>query len=100
SARRSAFFARHADFFSSFNCHIVLSEVHRPRLSATAGYLAGQDRLNLVASSRIVLCVHSTDRPYFEQHRAMLALANGCLLVTETSRHTEPPQTGATFVPA
>lgn len=100
SARRHAFFARHADFFSSANCQIVLSEVQRPRLAGTAGYRSGDDRLRLVASSRIVLCVHSTVRPYFEQHRAMLALANGCLLVTETSRHTEPLENGVHFVSA
>ena len=100
SPRRNAFFARHADFFSAFNCHIVVSELHRPRQAATAGYLSDDERLRLVASSRIVLCVHSTDRPYFEQHRAMLALANRCLLLTETSRHTEPLDTGVHFVSA
>jgi len=100
SVRRSAFFARHADFFSAFNCHIVLNDVDTPRAAATAGYRSGDERLRLVASSRIVLCVHSTDRPYFEQHRAMLALANGCLLITETSRHTEPLDNGVHFVSA
>ena len=100
SPRRNAFFARHADFFSTFNCHLVFSEVDRPRLSTTPGYRSGDQRLALVASSRILLCVHSTDRPYFEQHRAMLALANGCLLVTESSRHTAPLQDGAHFASA
>ena len=100
SARRNAFFARHADFFSAFNCHIVVNEVDTPRAGATPGYRSGDERLRLVASSRIVLGVHSTDRPYFEQHRAMLALANGCLLVTETSRHTEPLENGVHFVAA
>ena len=37
SPRRNAFFARHADFFSAFNCHIVVSEVDRPRLGHDAG---------------------------------------------------------------
>jgi len=100
SPRRNAFFARHADFFSACNCHIVVSEVHRPRQAATAGYRSDDERLRLVASSRIVLCVHSTERPYFEQHRAILALANRCLLVTETSRHTEPLVDGVHFVSA
>ena len=76
------------------------SEVDRPRLSTTPGYRSGDERLALVASSRILLCVHSTERPYFEQHRAMLALANGCLLVTESSQHTEPLQDGVHFASA
>ena len=100
SERRNAFFARHADFFSTFNCHLVVSEVNRPRLAATPGYRSGDQRLALIASSRILLCVHSTERPYFEQHRAMLALANGCLLVTESSQHTEPLQDGVHFASA
>jgi glycosyltransferase involved in cell wall biosynthesis len=99
-ARRNAFFARHADFFSSFNCHLVVSEVNRPRLATTPGYRSGDQRLALIASSRILLCIHSTERPYFEQHRAMLALANGCLLVTESSQHTEPLQDGVHFASA
>ena len=100
STRRNAFFARHADFFSAFNCHIVVTEVDRPRLAATPGYRSGDTRVGLVASSRIVLCVHSTDRPYFEQHRAMLALANRCLLITESSRYTEPLEEGVQFASA
>ena len=100
SPRRNAFFARHADFFSTFNCHLVFSELDRPRLSTTPGYRSGVERLNMVASSRILLCVHSTERPYFEQHRAMLALANGCLLVTESSQHTAPLQDGVHFASA
>jgi glycosyltransferase involved in cell wall biosynthesis len=97
SPRRHAFFARHADFFSAFNCHIVVSELARPRSTTTSGYRAGGERLRLAASSRIVLCVHSTERPYFEQHRAMLALANRCLLVSESSHHTEPLEDGVHF---
>lgn len=100
SPRRRAFLARHADYFSAINAHIVLTDVDRPRSVTTAGYQSGSDRLNLVASSRIVLCVHSTDRPYFEQHRAMLALANGSLLVTETSAHAKPLEDGVHFASA
>ena len=69
----------------------------RPRPRATGRATSG---CALVASSRIVLCVHSTERPYFEQHRAMLALANGCLLVTESSQHTEPLEDGVHFASA
>jgi len=100
SPRRKAFFARHAEVLSRRRCHIVLSEVHVPRTAATPGFHSGDERLDLVASSRLLLCVHSTDRPYFEQHRAMLALANGTLLVTETSRYTDPLRENEHFVSA
>lgn len=100
SPRRAAFFARHARWFARRNCRIILSDAGRPRLARTAGYRSGLDRLRLAADARIVLGVHATERPYFEQHRALLALANRALLVTETSRHTEPLEEGRHFVSA
>jgi len=100
SPRRDQFIARHGDFFSNPRCHIVLTDVARPRTLQTAGYYSGADRLRLVGASRILLNVHSADRAYFETHRAMLALANGCLLITETSSHTEPLIEGEHFAMA
>jgi glycosyltransferase involved in cell wall biosynthesis len=100
SPRRTAFFARHAEFFSARNCQLVFSDPHRPKRTFADGYRAGRDRLLLVASSRIVLNVHAADRSYFEQHRAMLTLANGALLVSERSRDTAPFEAGEHFVSA
>ena len=100
SPRRSAFFARHAAFFSGRNCHLRFSDVNRPRTAATTGVVHGPERLQMVASSKILLSVHSSERPYFEQHRALLALANGTALVTETSRYTYPLRDGDDFVSA
>jgi glycosyltransferase involved in cell wall biosynthesis len=98
SARRTAFFARHAATFASMRCHLRLAELSRPRTPSTEGYCAGDARIALVANARIMLGVHSADRSYFEQHRAMLALANNCLLVTERSHHTAPLVDGVHFV--
>ena len=96
SARRQAFFARHAQFFARHHCRIVLVDVSRPRHADTPGYYAGDNRLALLASSKILINVHSTDRPYFEAHRAMLGMSNRCLLATETSRFTAPLVPGST----
>jgi len=100
SPRREQFIARHGAFFSNPRCRVVLSDVERPRTAATPGYVSGDERLRLIASSRILLNVHAADRTYFETHRALLALANGCLLVTETSRHTAPLREGQHFAMA
>jgi GT2 family glycosyltransferase len=100
SPRREEFFARHADFFSAVNCRILLVDVAKPRKSDTAGYASGSARTELVASSKIFLNVHSRERTYFEAHRALLALANRCLLVTEASRFTEPLQSQRDFAMA
>ena len=100
STRREQFVARHGAFFSSPKCRIVLTDVEHPRTVDTPGYYSGEDRRRVVASSRILLNVHSSERTYFETHRAVLALGNGCLLVTETSRHTDPLQQGCHFAMA
>ena len=100
SGRRQAFFARHAEFFARRNCHLVLVDVSAPRRTDTPGYYAGSNRLALLASSKILINVHSTERSYFETHRALLAMGNRCLFVSETSRYTAPLVNGRHFLMA
>ncbi len=100
SPRRDEFLARHADVFSAFNCHFVLTDLAAPRRLGTSGYHTGLDRLRLLASSKILVNVHSSDRTYFETHRALLALANNCLFVSELSRESGSLQSGVHFVMA
>jgi glycosyltransferase involved in cell wall biosynthesis len=100
SPRRDEFFARHAAFFASHRCQLVLADSSVPRTSRTPGYAAGGARRALLQASRILLNVHSTDRTYFESHRAMLALANECLFVSEASRTSAPLVAGQHFVSA
>jgi glycosyltransferase involved in cell wall biosynthesis len=98
SPRRLAFIARHAEWFAARRARIVLSDVARPRRASTPGYVSAAERLGLMASTRIVLSVHSSERPYFEQHRALLALAGGAAYVTERSEHTSPLRHGHHFL--
>jgi len=100
SARRETFLARHAAFFAAYRCALHLVPVERPRQDDTPGYVSGAERAGLLSRARIVLNVHSTERRYFESHRALLALAHGCLFVTETSEYTEPLVAGVHFVSA
>jgi hypothetical protein len=94
SPRRDAFFARHAALFSRLNCRLLLADVTHPRGQATAGYLEGAGREALARDSAILLNIHASERTYFEQHRAVLAIAGGCVLVTETSRDIAPLEPG------
>ena len=98
SPRRLAFIARHAEWFAARRARLVLSDVARPRRASTPGYVSAAERLGLMASTRIVLSVHSSERPYFEQHRALLALAGGAAYVTEHSEHTAPLGHGHHFL--
>jgi glycosyltransferase involved in cell wall biosynthesis len=100
SPRRAEFLARHADFFTAHECRLVLTDSARPRRTDTAGYFSGDSRAWLLGRSKILLNVHSSERPYFETHRAVLALSNRCLLVSEQSRETRPFVDGCHFVSA
>jgi GT2 family glycosyltransferase len=97
SRRREEFLARHADFFSAHNCYLVLTDVACPRRLDTPGYYSGEARQQLLWSSKILLNVHSSERRYFETHRALLAISHACLLVTETSTQTAPLVGGEHF---
>ena len=100
SRRRDEFFAKHADFFTSRECRIVLTDLARPRRADTPGYYSGAARASLLGRSKILINVHSTERRYFETHRALLALSNRCLLVSEDSPETRPLVSGCHFVSA
>ena len=100
SARREQFFAAHADVFSARACRLLFVDVARPRQADTPGYLSAHPRSALLSNSKIVLNVHSTERTYFESHRALLALSHGCAFVTEASAGIEPLQPGAHVVMA
>ncbi|HXH84696.1 MAG TPA: glycosyltransferase family 2 protein [Candidatus Tectomicrobia bacterium] len=100
SPRREAFLSRFADFFSRYRCRFILVDVHEPRRDGSPGYVSGTHRNQLLASSKIVLNVHASDRDYFEMHRALLALANECLFVSESSAGTAPLVPGEHFVMA
>lgn len=96
--RRDAFLAGHAELFHDAEAGIYLSRDTRPNSGTTPGFVDGDERNRLFASSKILINVHAREGPYFEWHRALLALANGCLLVSETSDDVEPLVPGEHFV--
>jgi hypothetical protein len=96
--RRNAFLADHAELFHDVEAGIYLSRDTRPNSGKTPGFVDGEQRNRLLASSKILINVHARPGPYFEWHRALLAAANGCLLVSETSEEIEPLVPGEHFV--
>ena len=81
--RREHFFARHADFFSQRNCHLRFVPLGFAKTELSRSYLPAAKRNVLLANSKILLNVHYSDQQYFEWHRMLLGLANGCCIVTE-----------------
>lgn len=98
--RRERFLARNAGTWSALDCRFLIYEAARPILEEGTLFVLGEDRSRLLARTKLLLNVHQTEFPYFEWHRVIPAMANGCLVVTEPSTHYEPVQPFEHFVQA
>src|SRR4029077_1869551 len=98
--RREEFIAAHADFFAAHNCHIRLVPIEFAKTEETRSYLPASQRNALLQQTKILLNVHYSDLRYFEWHRALIAIANRCCLITETCEGFEPLVPGKHFVMA
>ncbi|MBA2271610.1 MAG: glycosyltransferase [Chthoniobacterales bacterium] len=84
--RRDEFFAEHAEFFARHRCHLRLVPLGFAKTKDTKSYLSIERRNELLSQSRILLNVHYSDQKYFEWHRMLVGLANGCCIITETCK--------------
>jgi glycosyltransferase involved in cell wall biosynthesis len=98
--RREEFIAANADFFAARNCHIRFVPIGFAKTEETRSYLPIPRRNALLQLAKILLNVHYSQLQYFEWHRALIALANRCCLITETCQGFEPLVPGKHFVMA
>src|SRR5436190_3544439 len=98
--RREEFIAANADFFAARNCHLRLVPIEFAKTKETRSYLPAPQRNLLLQRSKILLNVHYSQLQYFEWHRALIALANRCCLITETCQGFEPLLPGKHFIMA
>lgn len=98
--RREEFIAANADFFAARDCHIRFVPIGFAKTEETRSYLRAPQRNALLQRTKILLNVHYSDLRYFEWHRALVAMANGCCLITETCEGFEPLVPGKHFVMA
>src|SRR6266403_206618 len=98
--RREEFIAANADFFATRNCHVRFVPIGFAKTEETRSYLPIPQRNALLQRAKILLNVHYSDLRYFEWHRALIALANRCCLITETCQGFEPLVPGKHFVMA
>lgn len=96
--RREEFIAANTDFFATLNCHLRLVPIGFAKTEETRSYLPAPQRNALLQQTKILLNVHYSDLRYFEWHRALIALANRCCLITETCEGFEPFVPGKHFV--
>lgn len=96
--RREEFFARHAEFFSQRRCHLRFVPLDFAKTETTRSYLAAEKRNALLAHTKILLNVHYSEQRYFEWHRMLVGLANGCCIITETCDGHGPLVPGEHFI--
>jgi GT2 family glycosyltransferase len=96
--RRETFLATHADFFAAHNCHLRLVPIGFAKTESTKSYLSAEARNELLQRTKILLNVHYWDLRYFEWHRMLIGLANGCCIITETCEGFAPLVPGKHFV--
>jgi spore maturation protein CgeB len=99
SPKRELFISENSAFLNQYNCRIIFARMDNPRLATTPGYYANEKRNQLLKSSKILITIHATNsfyythfsnNKYFEWHRALIAIANKCLLISESSDYFEP----------
>jgi glycosyltransferase involved in cell wall biosynthesis len=88
--RREEFIAANADWFAARNCHLRLVPLGFAKTETTRSYLPAATRNALLQRTKILLNLHYSELPYFEWHRALVALANRCCLITESCEGLAP----------
>ena len=96
--RREKFLAAHAEFFAQRRCHLRLVPLSFAKTETTKSYLPVAARNEILQQSKILLNVHYSELRYFEWHRMLVGLANGCCIVTETCEGFAPLVPGEHFI--
>jgi glycosyltransferase involved in cell wall biosynthesis len=98
--RREAFIAANADWFADRNCHLRFVPLGFAKTETTRSYLPAARRNSLLQRTKILLNIHYSELPYFEWHRALIGLANRCLMITESCEGFAPLMPGKHFIMA
>jgi hypothetical protein len=98
--RRERFIAGAGGMLWEWNTDLRFFSWHRPILGGGPAFATGGEKFAALADTRILLNVHRGDEPYFEWARVLEAIANGCVIASETSVGIEPLIPGVHFLMA
>jgi Glycosyl transferase family 2 len=98
--RREEFIAGAGGMLWEWNTDLRFFSWHRPILGGGPAFATGAEKFAALADTRILLNVHRGDEPYFEWARVVEAVANGCVIASETSTGFEPLEPGVHFLMA
>jgi GT2 family glycosyltransferase len=80
--------------------HFQLVELEYAKTADDKIYLSNEERNAIAARSKITLNYHGHLIPFFEWHRALLAIANKSLFITDPVRGSDPLLAGLHYVSA
>ena len=98
--RRERFIAGAGGMLWEWRTDLRFFSWHRPIIGDGPSCTAGTTKLAELADTRILLNVHRGEEPYFEWARVVEAIANGCVVASESSVGIEPLVPGEHFLMA
>lgn len=98
--RRGRILARACQLLWERTCRLLLFTPRQPARDTDPHFLTSAAKFHHLANTKILLNIHQSDRPYFEWLRVIEAIANGCVVVTETSVGCNPLRPFVHFVEA
>lgn len=88
--RRETQLATMAPILSELDCRLLFHDSRRPQTEAGSNYVHGPEKFQLLQSTKILLNIHRDETPYLEWQRLLGAMANGCVVLTETVLDSAP----------
>jgi sarcosine oxidase gamma subunit len=98
--RREQFIAGAGGMLWEWRTDLRFFSWHRPIVGGGPAFASGAAKFAALADTRILLNVHRGDEPYFEWARVVEAIANGCVVASETSVGIDPLVPGEHFLMA
>ena len=96
--RRLHALARCASRLAGRRTELHLSESALPHQADSPAFLSGARKWEILRSSRLMLNIHRSELGYLEWQRAIGAIVNGCVVVSEHSLGFEPLVPGEHFI--
>jgi PAS domain-containing protein len=87
--RRDALLARQADRLAEWECRLLIPP-HEWMTRSRPDFLIGHDKLEHLAQSKVLINLHRGESRALEWVRAIEAMSNGCVIVSERSKEFEP----------
>ena len=90
SDRRARHLSGYAQSLWRWRSHLILSDNGRPNHDAGPDFVVEDDKRDLLARTKVLLNLHSSDLPYLEGLRLVDAIHCGAVVVSEHSAYTAP----------